>query len=806
MRSDSRKGNNQKMCARNVLDEMTTSEFEEWRSPNRILEITIHKVYYPISESILYQIFGQFGKVEDVSVCMGVEHVEAQVIFQSKLEAAEAFGELHGRHIYDDCCQMEIKWGCCNISKRLPAQAAAADLLPAPAPSTTTPSTPTHTALTSLDTTTPTTTTKESVQTAPARCLTAGLTMDESTLVPVSVISSSSSILSRASSAPAAAPTPSLPARTSPSTLATEEEVPNTSPIKCSIVCLSQQRYITSSTPAYSMDTRVWHAQKEYEGIGALKTAMLSILNFEQVCIPPKPPWSLLYIEYDSTKSNIATQVASMPWTHLLVLTENVRLRPIPWPSFREYATATSWQNLLSLLVVNPLADTQLFLCCQMNIQSKPPWVSFCCFESGVIDHMFIQYSQQQTVSTVKCLHGHCIDAIHCQSIVQGNPNEMQFWKRWLTLLEGAEQVCELLQSSHVAIMFELMPSNLILKNMQYVVAWVISLLYLDMSTRTTQLMASWQWSMIVPLKQACSLVPQVGDMAVLSVKSMLVLFMHSQHDVVVKGFLLVILSHSSDYDDELAIARSSNYQVVVVLDILPWHLLPVIRNGQAHALFEWCYFCEGDEKDIVKQWMSDSHKYKIIFSDSCCELGISLALHCNTNSRSTTDGQQWLFSIRQIKDESSLLILSSYSVSLLLWSILLDAHCSLNIGPADLVPLSSSALLIYYVLTQKHIDGSWGYIHGGLFHLLYVSYLQTKVQVTGLFYPVSIAKFLISSNMHLLAVSIAMETKYATSIRHIQAPWDPGGIFISNRLGGKPNLKKGGCQVCVYGKTAKWG
>ena len=33
------------------------------------------------------------------------------MIFQSKQQACDAFGDLHGRNIYDRCCQMEIKWG-----------------------------------------------------------------------------------------------------------------------------------------------------------------------------------------------------------------------------------------------------------------------------------------------------------------------------------------------------------------------------------------------------------------------------------------------------------------------------------------------------------------------------------------------------------------------------------------------------------------------------------------------------------------------------------------------------------------------
>ncbi|CAN6167423.1 unnamed protein product [Urochloa humidicola] len=62
-----------------------------------------------------------------------------------------------------------------------------------------------------------------------------------------------------------------------------------------------------------------------------------SILNFEQVCISPKPPWSLLCVEDDSSNSHIATP---LPWTHLLVLINKVQLRPMPWPSFSFYKAA----------------------------------------------------------------------------------------------------------------------------------------------------------------------------------------------------------------------------------------------------------------------------------------------------------------------------------------------------------------------------------------------------------------------------------------------------------------------------------
>jgi len=41
----------------------------------------------------------------------GTDVVLSRVVFESKEVAADAFGELHGRNIYDDCCRMEIKRG-----------------------------------------------------------------------------------------------------------------------------------------------------------------------------------------------------------------------------------------------------------------------------------------------------------------------------------------------------------------------------------------------------------------------------------------------------------------------------------------------------------------------------------------------------------------------------------------------------------------------------------------------------------------------------------------------------------------------
>jgi hypothetical protein len=97
-----------KTSAHKLFDEMPTSD---WRSPDRILDVTIRQVYYPMSEGVLHAIFARYGRVERVHVIGGLDPVLAKVVFQLKHEAAEAYGDLHDRNIYDGCCHVEINWG-----------------------------------------------------------------------------------------------------------------------------------------------------------------------------------------------------------------------------------------------------------------------------------------------------------------------------------------------------------------------------------------------------------------------------------------------------------------------------------------------------------------------------------------------------------------------------------------------------------------------------------------------------------------------------------------------------------------------
>jgi hypothetical protein len=117
------KENNLWLSACNMFDEMASNGFDEWRSPNRILEVAIHRVCYPITESVLHQVFSSFGGVvEQILVIGGTDVVLASVVFDSVEVAADVYGELHGPNIYDGCCQMHIKWGLPTPATRGPVK------------------------------------------------------------------------------------------------------------------------------------------------------------------------------------------------------------------------------------------------------------------------------------------------------------------------------------------------------------------------------------------------------------------------------------------------------------------------------------------------------------------------------------------------------------------------------------------------------------------------------------------------------------------------------------------------------------
>jgi hypothetical protein len=97
------------MGARNLFDEIYT--WEERESLAAFLTSLFTWCTIPSLKISFCEIFGPSTMVEEVFMCNELEHVEAQVLFPSKLEAAEAFREFYGRNIYDGCCQMIIMWG-----------------------------------------------------------------------------------------------------------------------------------------------------------------------------------------------------------------------------------------------------------------------------------------------------------------------------------------------------------------------------------------------------------------------------------------------------------------------------------------------------------------------------------------------------------------------------------------------------------------------------------------------------------------------------------------------------------------------
>jgi hypothetical protein len=78
------------LSAYNLFDEMARSDFDERRSPNRTLEVVIHRVCYPFAESVLHLVFGPFGGVvEQILVIEGTGVMLASVVFDSVEIAAD---------------------------------------------------------------------------------------------------------------------------------------------------------------------------------------------------------------------------------------------------------------------------------------------------------------------------------------------------------------------------------------------------------------------------------------------------------------------------------------------------------------------------------------------------------------------------------------------------------------------------------------------------------------------------------------------------------------------------------------------
>jgi hypothetical protein len=112
--------------------------------------------------------------------------------------------------------------------------------------------------------------------------------------------------------------------------------------------------------PAYSivgdhswLVTSVLGVQQMFQGMDVQKKVMLNsvlaslvdkgpklfILNAVLVCIPRKPPWSLVSLHPDRVCTNCASQSFGMLCSYILkdnmaLVNDDAQIRPLPWPSF----------------------------------------------------------------------------------------------------------------------------------------------------------------------------------------------------------------------------------------------------------------------------------------------------------------------------------------------------------------------------------------------------------------------------------------------------------------------------------------
>ncbi|KAF0919224.1 hypothetical protein E2562_029000 [Oryza meyeriana var. granulata] len=100
--------------------ELTTDQSSHGRNPdqeepNRILLVTIHHMLYPITIEVLHQVFSPYGFVEKIVTFQKSAGFQALIQYQSRQSAIQAYGALHGRNIYDGCCQLDIQYS--NLSE-----------------------------------------------------------------------------------------------------------------------------------------------------------------------------------------------------------------------------------------------------------------------------------------------------------------------------------------------------------------------------------------------------------------------------------------------------------------------------------------------------------------------------------------------------------------------------------------------------------------------------------------------------------------------------------------------------------------
>ncbi|XP_010232611.1 polypyrimidine tract-binding protein homolog 3 isoform X1 [Brachypodium distachyon] len=100
--------------------ELTTDQSSHGRNPdqdepNRILLVTVHHMLYPMTVEVLHQVFSPYGFVEKIVTFQKTAGFQALIQYQSRQSAIQACGALHGRNIYDGCCQLDIQYS--NLSE-----------------------------------------------------------------------------------------------------------------------------------------------------------------------------------------------------------------------------------------------------------------------------------------------------------------------------------------------------------------------------------------------------------------------------------------------------------------------------------------------------------------------------------------------------------------------------------------------------------------------------------------------------------------------------------------------------------------
>ncbi|KAL4376820.1 hypothetical protein GQ457_02G010370 [Hibiscus cannabinus] len=83
---------------------------ERGNEQNQILLVTVSNMLYPITMEALYQVFSPHGLVEKIVPLQQSSDFQVLVHFQEGHNAISARKSLHGRCIYDGCCQMSIRF------------------------------------------------------------------------------------------------------------------------------------------------------------------------------------------------------------------------------------------------------------------------------------------------------------------------------------------------------------------------------------------------------------------------------------------------------------------------------------------------------------------------------------------------------------------------------------------------------------------------------------------------------------------------------------------------------------------------